>query len=381
MSGINVQIRDAAALERVYPTALRAYLADRGWVHQSTWRNRIMVWSKEQGGRTHEALVPLHELTGVYAVRISELIELLSGIEERSQLDVYYDLLGARADVIRLRPLRGGARTGWSLEESADLLGWARDLMLAAARAAERPGLPVYRGRSTGQVRDYVRSIQPLPGYGEGGELTLHSLVPAGFADQGYIDDDVKPPFPRQAMLSLNAGLQAAQSAVAAVQGGAGLSAFEQMAPQGINANLCEAMAMLARQNDGINLNLSWAGVRPSNATAAEYAFAPSSAEVFSSGADWLRRHTPFLNAYITGEIVRLEREPPRKYDGQATVMCQLDERPVTLHVQFDSADWDASLDAFRKGIEINLDCDIYRDGNKYYARTIRKFAVSTGAQ
>ena len=221
MSGINVQIRDAAALERVYPTALRAYLADRGWVHQSTWRNRIMVWSKEQGGQTHEALVPLHELTGVYAVRISELIELLSGIEERSQLDVYYDLLGARADVIRLRPLRGSARTGWSLEESADFLGCARDLMLAAARAAERPGLPVYRGRSTGQVRDYVRSIQPLPGYVEGAELTLHSLVPAGFADQGYIADDVKPPFPRQAMLSLNAGLQAAQSAVPAVQGGA----------------------------------------------------------------------------------------------------------------------------------------------------------------
>lgn len=381
MAGMNVQIRDAAALERVYPTALRAYLADRGWVHQSTWRNRIMVWAKEQGGRTHEALVPLHELTGVYAVRIAELVELLSTIEERSQLEVYYDLLSARADVIRLRPLRGGDGAGWSLEASADLLGYARDLMLAAARAAERPGQPVYRGRSTGQVRDYVRSIQPLPGYGQGAELTLHSLVPAGFAEQGYIDDEVKPPFPRQAMLSLNAGLQAAQDAVAAVQGGSGLSIFEPMAAQGINANLCEAMATLAQQNDGISVNLSWAGVRPANAAAAEYAFAPSSAEVFSSGAEWLRRRTPFLDAYITGEIVRLEREPPSEYDGQAVVMCQLDERPVTLHVQFAPADRDASLDAFRKGTEISLDCDIYREGNKYNVRTIRTFAVSAGAQ
>lgn len=380
---MEVQITDAEALERIYPPALRAYLAGRGWVHQSTWRNRIMVWSTEQGGQTHEALVPMHELTGVYAVRISELIELLSRIESRSQLDVYYDLLSARADVIRLRPRRRGARAGagWSLDERADLLVSARDLMLSAARMAEHPGQAVYRGRSTDEVRGYVRSIQPLPSYGEGAELTLHSPVQAGFADQEYMDDEVKPPFPRDVMLSLNSGLQAAQDTVAAVHGGSDLSIFQQMTPQGINANFCEAMAMLTQQNDGLSVSVFWAGVRPSRASAAEYAFSPSSAEVFKSGAEWLRRHTPFLNAYVTGEIVKLSRERQKDFDGQAVIVSELDNRLVRMQAQFDSADRKEVLRAFDDGLKISLDGDVYRKGNVYELQQIRNFTVLENKQ
>ena len=374
---MDVQITDAEALERLYPTAVRAYLAGRGWVHQSTWRDRIMVWSKEQGGQTHEALVPLHELSGVYAVRISELVELLSGLEERSQLEVYYDLLGARADVIRLRPLRGGDRAGWSLDERADLLGYARDLLLAAARAAERPGEAVYRSRATEQVRDYVRSIQPLPGYGMGEELTLHSLVPAGFGDQEYMDDDVKPPFPRRAMQSLHSGLQAAQTAVAEVHSNSDLSIFQRMTDRGLNANLCEAMAMLAQQNDGISVSVFWADVRPSPLPAAEYAFAPSSAAVFNSGAGWLRRYNPFLDTHLTGQIIKLSRELRSEFDGQAVVVGELDNRLVRMQAQFDSADRTKVLRAFDDGLDISLDGDVYRKGNLYELQNIRNFAVS----
>ena len=306
---------------------------------------------------------------------------MLSRLEERSQLDVYYDMLSARADVIRLRPRRDGARAGWSLEERADLLVSARDLMLAAARMAEHPGQAVYRGRSTDEVRDYVRSIQPLPGYGAGAELTLHSPVPAGFADQGYMDDNVKPPFSRDVMLSLNAGLQAAQDVVAAVHGGSGLSAFQQMTGQGVNANLCEAMAMLTQQNDGLSVSMFWAGVRPSRAAAAEYSFAPSAAEVFNSGAEWLRRHTPFLNTYVTGEIVKLSRERLKEFDGQAVIVGELDHRLVRMQAQFASADRKEVLRAFDDGLSISLDGDVYRKGNLYELQNIRNFAVLENKQ
>ncbi len=119
---MDVQIRDSEALRRVSPTILRAYLEARGWVQEETWRNRIMVWSITQNEQVKEILAPLREQTDAYAVRISEAIALLSEIEGRSQLNIYYDVIGAGADVIRLRSLNGVGESGWTLGESVDFL-------------------------------------------------------------------------------------------------------------------------------------------------------------------------------------------------------------------------------------------------------------------
>ena len=92
---VDVQIRDVAALEGIPPTALRAYLESRGWELQENWRNRLLIWTKERDGQVHQILMPLHERSGSYATRIYEALSLFAELEERSQLDVYYDLLTA----------------------------------------------------------------------------------------------------------------------------------------------------------------------------------------------------------------------------------------------------------------------------------------------
>ena len=92
---IDVQIRDIDALERIPPTALRAYLESHAWELQENWRNRVLIWTKERDGQVHQILMPLHERSGSYATRIYEALSLFAELEERSQLDVYYDLLTA----------------------------------------------------------------------------------------------------------------------------------------------------------------------------------------------------------------------------------------------------------------------------------------------
>lgn len=104
---MKVQIEDVDALRKVSRTALRAYLQSNGWIHTETWRNRILIWSKECDGRNRDILMPLHEDSSSYATRIYEAVSLLAKLENRSQLDVYYDLMEAGADVIRLRLLNG----------------------------------------------------------------------------------------------------------------------------------------------------------------------------------------------------------------------------------------------------------------------------------
>ena len=372
-----VQIRDSEALRRVSPTILRAYLDSRGWVQGETWRNRILVRSNTQNGQAREILVPLREQSDAYAIRVSEALALLAEIEERSQLDVYYDLIGAGADVIRLRSLNGAGRSGWTLGDSVDFLTRARDLVTSAARAAERPGQSVYRGRASGEVTDYVRGVRPVPGYEAGPELTLHSRVPAGYGVQEDLGDAFRAPFPRRVTIALNAGLREAGAIAESVLGGAGISTFEEAPPRGVSANFCDAVAALARRGHGIGVSLSWAAVRPADASDNEFVFVESTADVFTEGAELLRQNSPFPDAHVTGEIVRLDRQSQEEFDGKAVVLYELDGRPVALQVQFDIADRDEVLRAFRDGVEISLDGDIHREGRQYLLQNVRNFIVA----
>lgn len=90
---------DAAALRRVTPPMLAAYLGGRGWQDTENWRGRIMVWRKD--GVAEDVLVPLRPRSDLYAERIAETLGLLARLEGRSRQDVYRDLLaGERAKCV-----------------------------------------------------------------------------------------------------------------------------------------------------------------------------------------------------------------------------------------------------------------------------------------
>lgn len=374
---MDVQIRDAEALRRISPTMLRAYLEAHGWVHEQTWRDRILVWSSTVSERVREILMPLREQSDTYGLRIAEVVEVLAVTEDRSQFDVYYDLIGAGADVIRIRPLNGAGQSGWTLSESVEFLTRARDLVTAAARAAERPGQAVYRGRVSSEVTDYVRTVRPLPGHETGPELTLHSLVEAGYGTQLDLGDPVKAPFPRRAAIALNEGLNEAGRTADRVLAGEKLSdAVQEAIPQGANANLYDAVAALARSGHGINVSVAWAKVRPASAPEGDFTFPENVADVFREGAELLRQINPFIDAHITGEIVRLDRDSNEEFNGRSVILCELDDRPIPLRVQFGVEEREKVLGAFESGLEITVDGDIIREGRSYFLSNPRNFIV-----
>ena len=372
---MNVHIRDSAALSRITPPLLRRYLEVHGWTRGETWRGRTTVWSTVYNEQRRQILAPLMELSDTYPVRISEAVSTLAEVQGRSQLDVYYEVIAGGADVIRVRTLNGNGSDRRSLSESAKLLNDARELVASAARAAERPGQPVYRGRLSGTVIEYMDGIHPLPGYETGGDLTLHSQVPPDYGEQTDMGDSFNQPFARSAALALDHGLREVGTTAREVLGGAAeISSFELATLRGASANMCDAVAALAGDQHGVEISISWAAVRPPEASDEYYAFAESSADVLTEGARWLRRNSPFLNAHVTGEIVRLDRESQEEFDGRAGVLYELDGRPVVLNVQFDTADREEVVRAFRQSIEINLDGDVHRKGNRYVLESPRNF-------
>ena len=375
---MDVKITDSVALRRISPAMMRAYLQTQGWIQEEIWRGRIVVWSKVQGDEeVREILVPLREQSDVYAMRMSEAVETISEIEERSQFDVYHDLIGAGADIIRLRSLNGAERSEWSLSDRVAFLTRALDLVRASARFAERPGRAVYRGGISSKVSDYIREVRPLPGYETGTDLTLHSPVQASYGEQEYLSDTVLAPFPCRVTIALNNGLREAGQTVETVLGGSQISdTFEVSAKQGVTANFCDAIGSLASQTHGVGVSLSWAKVRPSDIPDEEFRFAEGAADVLAEGAEILRQRNPFTDARVTGEIVQLDRESQEKFDGRAVVLYELDGRPVALHTQFDISDREEVARAFRDTIEISVDGDIHREGRRYFLKNPRNFKL-----
>ena len=377
---MKVQIRDGAALRQVSPTKLRAYLKANGWVRDESRTDRLSVWLKGTDDPSRFVFLSLQEHSDVYAQRIAEAVITLSEVEGRSQLAVYYDLLAAGSDVLRLRP-QDKPRAGGSLPVSAALLTQARELVTAAARAAERPGWAVYRGPASAPVMDYVRQVQPVPGYETGEELTLHSPVPAEYGAAAELARNPCPPFSRQVTLSLYAGLHAAREGLVSVLGGAPLAVFEPAAAKGASANFCAALAALARQGGGIGVRLAWGQARPAEKANGDFAFTAGAAEVLAQGAEWLRQNTPFPEAALTGEIVRLD--PPANEPGAgpavALVLAELDGRPAAVPIPFAAADQKEVRRAFEQGLEIRVSGDIYREGRRYVLKNPRNFVVLAG--
>ncbi len=373
-----VQIRDKAALASVPLASIFSYLESRGWNNQGPWGQRpAVIYSKEHGGRAWEILAPTRDTLADYVSAVAEAVAILAEVEERSQLDVFYDLKGAGADVIRVRSANGLANEPLSLRRSAGMLNDAYRMLEAGARSAEKPRA-IYRGKLSAEVAEYLDSVRPLPGYSHGYAVTLHSPVPVGFDRQEDLGDDFHAPFSRRVTNALAHGLRNASAALERVVVDDTLEPFREAVASGVSANLCDSVADLAKQGEGIAIELTWADVRPSNMPDSRFQFSPASADILMEAAKSLRRREPSYDEQIVGLVVRLEKEP-REFDGKATIASVWDGRLTRMNVEFEQAVYETVINAFRDQTQVSLDGDVHLSGNGYELRNPRNLKVLSG--
>ena len=370
-----VQIRDRDALSSISIVSLRAYLNSRGWTDAGIWGERpITVFAKEHEGRPWEILVPHRDTIGGYAENMAESVAVLAAVEERSELDVFYDLAATGADVIQVRSANGKARESLSLRQSASMLNDAYRMLEAGARAVEKPRA-IYRGKLSADVAQYLDSVHPLPGYAQGYALTLHSPVPVGFERQEDLGDDFRAPFSRLVTIKLAQGLRQSSEAIERVVSSNTLEPFREAVDSGVSANLCDSVAELAKQGDGIAIDLTWAGVRPSNVADSSFLFSPASADILMEAAKSLRSKEPSYDEPIVGLVVRLEKEPP-EFEGKATIASVWEGRLTRMNVEFEEGVYDLVISAFRDQTEVSLDGDVHPLGRGYELRNPRNLSV-----
>ena len=370
-----VQIRDRTALSSLSIVSLRSYLTSRDWKNEGPWGKRpAIIFAKEHGGRTWEILVPTRDTVADYAENMAESVAVLAEVEERSQLDVFHDLNAAGADVIQLRSANGMVDEPISLRRSASLLKDAYDMLAASARAVEKPQ-PAYRGSMSSDVADYLDNVRPVPSHYQGYILTLHSPVPVGFGRQEDLGDDFHAPFSRRVTKTLARGLERTMASVEQVVADDNLEPFKKAVDYGVSANLCDSVAQLAKKGEGVAIDMTWAGVRPSDVPDSHYQFSPASADILVEAANSFRRDEPSYDERIIAQVVQLEREP-HEFDGRATIISVRDRRPIRMRVEFDQSVYVTVIRAFEEHASIRLDGDVHRLSSGYELRNPRNLSV-----
>lgn len=369
-----VQIQDRAALFSVSIVSLRAYLNSRGWTDAGMWGERpITIFAKEHDGRTWEVLVPHRDTIGGYAENMAESVAVLAAVEGRSQLDVFYDLKGAGADVIRIRSANGLANEPLSLGQSATLLNDTYKMLAASARAVERPQA-AYRGKASANVESFLNRVQPLPSH-QGYALTLHSPVPVEIGGQTDMGDQYYVPFSRQATYKLAEALGQTETAIQEAVAKNTLDPFKLSVAHGVSANLCASVSELAKKGQGIAIDLDWADVRSVNIPDSHFRFTVDSAEILQQASKSFNRNEPSHDEQIVAQIVQLAREP-HEFDGRATIVSVSDDSTVRMNVEFDRSVYDTVINAFRDYSNISLMGDIHPTGRGYELRNPRNLLV-----
>jgi hypothetical protein len=91
-----VTVRDPNILSNLDPKAITTYLKARGWMRESHIREKESIWvnsTNDQEYDEYDITLPLNRTTRSYALRMSEILDTLEKVEERSQLDILSDLI------------------------------------------------------------------------------------------------------------------------------------------------------------------------------------------------------------------------------------------------------------------------------------------------
>jgi hypothetical protein len=349
-------------------------------------------WIRVLDGEEFEALQPLESGLRDYAARIRDVLRILSVVEGRSELDILADISNVSMDVHSVRCFPAECGPGMiSLEDGVRAFESLRSLVLAAAcsvsaqrqQAVQPPSKPT-------EVLDLIRSVRIGPSREGSFILSVHTPIPprltSGQSSLFDLEEGIgyepAEPFERRVSLRIYDAAQAAQRAAnSALVDPNGLDAFTEAVPDGVSANLCEALAGLGGERQHpFELSLSFAASRPVTRRMPPVRFRHDHLPVLMAAAQELRARIPDQGVLVTGNVVRLYREGGGA--GEISIAGTLDgeddERLRRVWTKLAAPDYDAATRAHRDMLPVSVRGDLVRRGTRLYMSNPTAFRVLT---
>lgn len=376
---MNAIINDRDILNRLRPLDVGQYLASKGWTQIHTEQGRVAVWSiKKESADEYEVLLPLQGEISGYAVRMAEMIQTLSEVEKRTQLEIYEDLSSVSWDIARARlETDGGGRSGMiPINDGPQVFQSAREIVIAAACAAIQPR-PLFPRRKPERAMEYLRHA--MIGTKSGSfVLTFASRIQPTL-QQTLPPLETDPPFERKVMLTLASGLSHAYMAAELSALGGGIEPFKEAIQHGASANLCEAIVGLYEGcgQTGVEFSFSFSPLRSLPSTVAiptSIKFTADRIGYIKEAAKVFRETTPIANTEVTGYVTRLDRESDQA--GKVTIAGFADGRPGKFAVELDEPAHKVAISAYDKGAPVGCTGTLQREGNSWIIREPSAFSL-----
>ena len=357
---MKVSIRDTDALRAVSPAALSAYARAAGWSPQERYRVHSDIYV---GEARPEIIVPRTVRLGDYASVVSRLIETFAQVSGQDELTVYRSLVIADRDVVRVRAAESddGSVT---LNQGADLIGGARDMLLSVACSLRDPR-PVYRAGANREAAELLKRVRL--GQTDQGSFVVTLLTPVVPPPMPALlpdPDDLNAPIERRMTRRLVEALSAARGAVERTAAGEE-GAFGESVASGVSANLCEALARIIEPFPTLDVGVSWARTRPMTASGTVVRFGWADTAVLREAARSFRDRAPRPDVRLHG-FVRLLKRGQADDDGTIGLAADINGQRQSVMAVLEREDYERALQAHSDRALVVLAGDLDRIGQRW---------------
>jgi hypothetical protein len=360
---MKAQILDAEALKAISPAALAAYARGEGWRKAEAYGSHADIYV---GDKRPEIILPRTDRLADYVAVVSRLIGVFSDVNERDELATYRDLVGADHDVVRVRAIGADDDGSITLDAGVELVCQAREMLLAAACATRMPQ-SVYRAGANKDASEYMKRVRL--GQTEHGSFVVTLMAPVPPTLQPLLDETWSrfedEPMERQVTRRLVEALEASRNAVELAHSGDGTSAFEKAILNGVSANMCEAVAKLIEQSDGLEISVSWARTRPTPEARRKIDFSDSDAAVLKEAARAFRAKQPRPGVTLFGRVHKLKRDQ-HEVEGLVTLKAEVDDKVQSVNAVLDQNNYTVAVRAHGERNPVVVTGDLERIGQRW---------------
>jgi hypothetical protein len=353
----------------------RYYLEHHGWTLRRT-DDLKQIWTSEVGTNV---ILPLTHLADFEAL-LDDLVRRVAADENRAEDDVLTDLSWPAYDKLVARARADERSPAIPLQEALALNNALRDLIVAAARAADRPQAS-FRGGWSSAVGSYYDQVRMIPS--QPGSFVLRALLPLNAEPPNeLLFETTDTTSIRKVTRTLMSGVAAAQSAAEEHAAGASPSVFEDAVAQGVSADLLDALVRLGGPEgdpSALEVGVSWTYAAPEPA-ATPVRIQAGLIPVIAQGAAILRGAPEEVVAAVTGLVVRLHRETPLgpgEITVQGFVESEVGSSTRNVKIELDEPAYEDAIAAHRDGRTVLVRC-IVRYGVRLEVVRVEQFSAGT---
>jgi hypothetical protein len=375
---MKAHILDAAALRAISPAALAAFARSEGWSKTEVFGTHADVYA---GANRPEIILPRTDRLADYASTVSRLIGIFAKITDRDELATYRDLVGADRDVVRVRAIGSDDDGSVVLDAGVKIIAQAREMLLAAACATRSPQ-PLYRAGANKEANDYMCRVKL--GQTEHGSFVVTLLAPVPPLLQPQLDPSwaslEDEPMERMVTRRLMDALEASRTAAEMALSGDS-AAFENAVTAGVSANLCEAVASLIEQSNGLDISLTWARTRPTPEAQRKVVFSGNDAEILKEAARTFRLRQPKPDVTLFGTVHKLRRDQ-EEVEGVVTLKAMVDDKLQSVSAVLDQSNYSVAVQAHGAKTPVIVTGDLERVGQRWQMTnaSVRELLADDGA-